>query len=170
MCQKIFLKKITWLHTFITRSQFVTVVMLRPSICTGYLHCRGSWGMRPEKHAPRSWSDVSWAHTPGPMYYKNFKYFKWYKNRNKQLRGIMYRLQVTAQIMKKFLFQWPKNILHSNILSWWNKTETLDYTSFTSNRVKLRLRFTWHSPDVHLTTWPSSDLPLTLTRPLPYLD
>ena len=43
-------------------------------------------------------------------------------------------------------------------------------TSFTSNRVKLRLRFTWRSPDVHLTTWPSSDLPLTLTRSLPYLD
>ena len=43
-------------------------------------------------------------------------------------------------------------------------------TSFTSNKVKLRLRFTWHSPDVHLTTWPSSDLPLTLTKPLPYLD
>ena len=43
-------------------------------------------------------------------------------------------------------------------------------TSFTSTKVKLRLRFTWRSPDIHLTTWPSSDLPLTLTRPLPNLD
>ena len=32
------------------------------------------------------------------------------------------------------------------------------------------LTFTWCAPDVHLTTWPSSDLPLTLTRPLPNLD
>ena len=92
-------------------------------------------------------------------------------------------------------------------------------TSFTSNRVKLRLWFTWRSPDIHLmftwppdhqltfpwpspdpyltlvrrfelhlkftwhspgfplhspdfqvTTWLSSDLPLTLTRPLPNID
>ena len=49
-------------------------------------------------------------------------------------------------------------------------------TSFTSTNVKLRLRFDvhltfpWHSPEPHLTTWPSSDLPLTLTRPLPNLD
>ena len=25
------------------------------------------------------------------------------------------------------------------------------------------LSFTWRSPDIHLTTWPSSDIPLTLT-------
>ena len=49
-------------------------------------------------------------------------------------------------------------------------------TSFTSTNVKLRLRFDvhltfpWHSPEPHLTTWPSSDLPLTLTRPLPNID
>ena len=42
-------------------------------------------------------------------------------------------------------------------------------TSFASTNVKLRLRFDvhltfhWHSPEPHLTTWPSSDLPLTLT-------
>ena len=60
------------------------------------------------------------------------------------------------------------------------------WTSFMSTNVKLRLRFdihlafTWRSPDIHLTftwhsldhltTWPSSDLPLTLTKPLPDLD
>ena len=38
-----------------------------------------------------------------------------------------------------------------------------EQTSFTSTKVKLRLRFTWSSPKVHLTTWPSSDLPLHLT-------
>ena len=49
-------------------------------------------------------------------------------------------------------------------------------TSFTSTNVKLRLRFVvhltyhWHSPEPHLTTWPSSDLPLTLTRPLSNID
>ena len=37
-------------------------------------------------------------------------------------------------------------------------------------QIEIHLTFTWCSPDVHLTTWPSSDLPLTLTRPLPYLD
>ena len=42
--------------------------------------------------------------------------------------------------------------------------------------VKLRLifdiylTFTWHSPDVQRTTWPSSDLPLILTQLLPNLD
>ena len=52
----------------------------------------------------------------------------------------------------------------------------INKTSFTSTNVKLRLRFdvhltfTWHSPEPHLTTWPSSDLPLTLTRPLPNLN
>ena len=98
-------------------------------------------------------------------------------------------------------------------------TLILKDTSFTSNRVKLRLWFTWRSPDIHLmftwppdhqltfpwpspdpyltlvrrfelhlkftwhspgfplhspdfqvTTWLSSDLPLTLTRPLPNID
>ena len=44
-------------------------------------------------------------------------------------------------------------------------------TSFTSTNVNIRLRFdvhltfTWHSPEPHLTTWPSSDLPLTPTSP-----
>ena len=37
-------------------------------------------------------------------------------------------------------------------------------------QIDIHLTFTWHSPDVHLTTWPSSDLSLTLTRPLPNLD
>ena len=49
-------------------------------------------------------------------------------------------------------------------------------TSFTSTNVKLRWRFDvhltfhWHWPEAHLTTWPSSDLPLTLSRTLPNLD
>ena len=53
---------------------------------------------------------------------------------------------------------------------------TVSGTSFTSTNVKLRLRFDvhltfhWHSPEPHLTTWPSSDLHLTLTRPLPSLN
>ena len=58
------------------------------------------------------------------------------------------------------------------------KTAIQIITSFmsTNANVKLRLRFDahltfyWHSPEPHLTTWPSSDLPLTLTRPLPNLD
>ena len=59
--------------------------------------------------------------------------------------------------------------LRSALLLWTSRLTQIK-TSFTSNRVKLRLRFTWRSPDTHLTTWPSSDLPLALTRPLPYLD
>ena len=51
-------------------------------------------------------------------------------------------------------------------------------TSFTSTNVKLRLRFyvhltfIWHSPEPHLSlnlTWPPSNIPLTITRPLPNL-
>ena len=69
-----------------------------------------------------------------------------------------------------FLHAWPKLIFLPEICF---KHES---TSFTSTNVKLRLRFDlhltfhWHSPEPHLTTWPSSDLPLTLTRPLPNLD
>ena len=33
-------------------------------------------------------------------------------------------------------------------------------------QIEIHLTFTWCSPDVHLTTWQLSDLPLTLTRPL----
>ena len=77
---------------------------------------------------------------------------------------------------------WAFNLTFSDsVLEVHNHFLFLYKTSFTSNRVKLRLiftwclpdvyfMFTWRSPDVHLTTWPSSDLPLTLTRPLPYLD
>ena len=57
--------------------------------------------------------------------------------------------------------------LHSlSLLIWF-----ISRTSFTSTNVKLRLRFdvhltfTWHSPEPHLTTWPSSDHPLTLQDP-----
>ena len=42
--------------------------------------------------------------------------------------------------------------------------------TFTWHSPNIHLTFTWHSPEPHLTTWPSSDLPLTLTRPLPNLD
>ena len=43
-------------------------------------------------------------------------------------------------------------------------------TSFTFDNVKLKLRFTWRTPDMHLASWPSYNLPLTFARPLPNLD
>ena len=58
-----------------------------------------------------------------------------------------------------------------DLFGMYSKFSKTTRTSFTSTNVKLRLRFDvhlsfhWHSPEPHLTTWLSSDLPLTLTRP-----
>ena len=72
-------------------------------------------------------------------------------------------------------FSTSTNVLLSLPPHFWPEAIWIE-TSFTSTNVKLRLRFVvhltyhWHSPEPHLTTWPSSDLPLTLTRPLTNLD
>ena len=50
----------------------------------------------------------------------------------------------------------------------WNKYRQVSRPPMSSS--DWDLTFTWCSPDVHLTTWPLSDLPLTLTKPLPNLD
>ena len=106
VCQKTFLQKSTWLHTHVTRAQFVTVVMLGPSICTGNLVNIVTAEVWDRRNMPRDHDQMS----PGSGDYKNFKYFKWYKNRNKHLRGIMYRLQVKAQhkLWNRSCFNDPK--------------------------------------------------------------
>ena len=83
--------------------------------------------------------------------------------------------QSQAQIEIHLTFTWC-SLDHLTII--WpspdpHKTLTLPWL----REFKLHLKFTWHSPgfpshspDINLTTWPSSDLPLTLTRPLPNID
>ena len=46
------------------------------------------------------------------------------------------------------------NLMGNHVLNW---------NTHEKDRVKLYLMLTWCSPDIYLTSRPSSDLPLTLT-------
>ena len=88
---------------------------------------------------------------------------------NGEIQGCVARIinkfhvhQSQAQIEIHMTFTWPSPDPHQTLTLPWRR------------EFKLHLKFTWrspgfpwHSPDIYLTTWPSSDLPLTLTRPLP---
>ena len=84
-------------------------------------------------------------------------------------------LNMELNIMRlrdEMLSQMPNKQSLNSILTNFERKGNTRLISFTSTNVKLRLRFvvhltfhwhsTWHSPEPHLTTWPSSDLPLTL--------
>ena len=73
---------------------------------------------------------------------------------------------------------WP--LRDNEIQMWWNTSmwgwlwwkgntsiskPAIKFNKFHVHQCQAEIEI-WHSPDAHLTTWLSSDLPLTLTRPL----
>ena len=83
-------------------------------------------------------------------------------NRLSQLIAILNFVYVTFSILQLQLWQNKGHGVHRVVLE-------RKKNKFNVHQCQARIEI-WHSPEPHLTTWPSSDFFLILTRPLPNLD